>query len=209
MSGSDPRLVLLSEALSAYASDADDPPHPEREERIHAAVALVVRAAEELDMLLIKRAHRESDPWSGHMALPGGRRDRADASLLDTAARETAEETGVRLEGAMRLGRLEEVSPQSRRLPDLTIFPFVFGVRSDAQARVASGEVEAVHWVPLETLRDPATRCSVEVEVGGEVRSFPCLRVADDVVWGLTYRILLDFFRVWPEEKLRELGRLQ
>ncbi|MBW3534867.1 MAG: CoA pyrophosphatase [Gemmatimonadetes bacterium] len=205
MSDFDPRLVLLSEALSAYASDADDPPHPEWEERIHAAVALVVRAAEELDVLLIKRAQRESDPWSGHMALPGGRRDRADTTLVDTAVRETAEETGLALERGMRLGRLEEVSPQSRRLPDLTIFPFVFGVPSGAAARVASGEVEAVHWVPLETLRDPATRCTQEIEIGGEVRRFPCLRVAGDVVWGLTYRILLDFFRVWPEEKLREL----
>ena len=205
MSGPDPRLVLLQEALSAYASDADDPPHPEREARIHAAVSLVVRAGATLDVLLIKRAHHEDDPWSGHMALPGGRRDRADASLLHTATRETLEETGLVLDGALRLGRLETVSPQSTRLPDLTIFPFVFGVPAGARARVASREVHAVHWVDLETLRSPDTRCAVEVELAGGARSFPGLRVGEDVVWGLTYRILLDFFRVWPEEKLAEM----
>lgn len=205
MSGPDPRLVLLQEALSAYASDADDPPHPEREATIHAAVSLVVRAGATLDVLLIKRAQHEGDPWSGHMALPGGRRDPSDASLLDTARRETREETGLALDAALRLGRLEEVSPQSTRLPDLTIFPFVFGVPAGSDARVASREVEAVHWVDLETLRAPGTRCSVEVDLVGGARRFPGLRVGEDVVWGLTYRILLDFFRVWPEEKLAEM----
>ncbi len=202
----DPRLVLLREALAAYASDADDPPHPERETRIQAAVALVVRAGEELDLLLIKRAQRAGDPWSGHMALPGGRRAAADATLLDTAVRETMEETAVALERPLHLGRLEDVSPQSRRLPDLTVSPFAFGVAAGTEARADCHEVDAVHWVPLERLRDPATTGRMEVELPGGRRSFPCLRVAEDVVWGLTYRILQDFFRVWPEEKLRELA---
>lgn len=206
MSGPDPRLVLLQEALSAYASDADDPPHPEREEVVHAAVSLIVRAGDELETLLIKRAHHPADPWSGHMALPGGRRDPSDPDLLHTAMRETREETGVELGGAQRLGRLAEVNPRSRRLPDLTIYPFVFAVPERTEARVASAELQAVHWVPLDTLRDPATRDSVEIDLGGGRRRFPGLRVAGDVVWGLTYRILMDFFLVWPEEQLRALA---
>jgi 8-oxo-dGTP pyrophosphatase MutT (NUDIX family) len=190
---------VLREALASYASDPADPT-PGATEILQAAVALVVRAGERLEVLLIKRAKREGDPWSGHMALPGGRRDATDASLLETAMRETREETGVPLEErGVHLGRLEEVRPMSARLPRLTVTPYVFGVPPDTPARVASGEVEAVHWVSIDLLRQPETRGEVEIPLPGGARTFPCLRVADDVVWGLTYRILDEFLRRAPE----------
>jgi 8-oxo-dGTP pyrophosphatase MutT (NUDIX family) len=167
---------------------------------LRAAVALVVRGNEALDVLIIKRARREGDPWSGHMALPGGRHDAADQTLLDTAIRETLEETGVDLaDRGVHLGRLEVVRPQSVRLPRLTVAPHVFGVPASTEARAASGEVDAVHWVALDELRAPATRGEVEIPLPGGARSFPCLRVAGDVVWGLTYRILENFLERLPE----------
>jgi 8-oxo-dGTP pyrophosphatase MutT (NUDIX family) len=131
------------------------------------------------------------------MALPGGRRDARDPSLLHTAVRETLEETGVALPGPESpavLGRLDAVAPRSARLPDLSITPFVFAVDEGTHATVASAEVERVHWVPLEVLRDPATADTVEIDVPDGARTFPCLRIEDDVVWGLTYQILTDFF---------------
>lgn len=196
----DPRFGILREALAAYASDVDDPP-AEPGDRVQAAVALVVRGRERLEVLLIKRAARAGDPWSGHMALPGGRHDAADASLLHTAVRETLEETGLSLdEVGTHLGRLEEVRPQSARLPRLAVMPFVFGVPATAPAMVASpAEVDAVHWVPIDVLRRPETRGTLEVPLPGGSRTFPCLRVVDDVVWGLTYRILDDFLKRAPD----------
>ena len=131
----DPRFGVLREALASYASDPDDPT-PAAAEILQAAVALVVRGGERLEVLLIKRAKREHDPWSGHMALPGGRRDPADASLLETAMRETREETGVALDDrGVHLGRLEEVRPQSARLPRLSVTPHVFGVPPETPAQ--------------------------------------------------------------------------
>jgi 8-oxo-dGTP pyrophosphatase MutT (NUDIX family) len=195
----DPRFGVLREALAAYASDPDDPV-PGAAEILQAAVALVVRAGEQLDVLLIKRAKRDGDPWSGHMALPGGRRDARDASLLETAMRETEEETGVALLArGVHLGRLEEVRPQSPRLPRLSVTPHVFGVPPEIRAYVASPEVEAVYWISLDLLRQPETRGQVEIPLPGGARSFPCLHVADDVVWGLTYRILEDFLMRAPQ----------
>jgi len=195
----DPRFGVLREALASYASDPDDP-EPGAADILQAAVALVVRSGPQLEVLLIKRAKREGDPWSGHMALPGGRRDARDASLLETAMRETAEETGVALaDRGVHLGRLEEVRPQSPQLPRLSVTPHVFGVPPDTSAHVASAEVEAVHWVAIDRLRHPDTRGRVDIPLPGGTRSFPCLRVADDVVWGLTYRMLDDFLRRAPE----------
>ena len=133
---SDPRFGILREALSAYASDLEDP-DPDSTEILQAAVALVVRGHVDLEVLLIKRARRDGDPWSGHMALPGGRRDPADTSLRQTAVRETLEETGIDLdELGAHLGRLVEVRPQSPHLPRISVAPHVFGAPAETRARV-------------------------------------------------------------------------
>ena len=199
----DPRFWVLSEALASYAAGAGDPP-PADPGWLQAAVAVVVRATPGLEVLLIKRARSERDPWSGHMALPGGRRDPGDDSLRTTAVRETLEETGVDLaRSGVPLGRLDELRPGSVRLPKLTVAPFVWGVPAHAQARVASPEVEAVHWVALDTLRHPETHADVDIPLPGGVRTFPCYRVVDEIVWGLTYRILRQFLERFPDAELR------
>jgi 8-oxo-dGTP pyrophosphatase MutT (NUDIX family) len=195
----DPRFGVLREALSAYVSDADDPP-PTAADFLQAAVALVVRGRDPLEVLLIKRARRDGDPWSGHMALPGGRRGASDATLLATAVRETVEEIGLDLEAAgLHLGRLEVVRPASPYLPRMSITPHVFGVPADTAAAATSDEVDAVHWVSLDLLRHPATRGEIEIPLPGGAQRFPGLRVAGDIVWGLTYRILEDFLGRAPE----------
>jgi 8-oxo-dGTP pyrophosphatase MutT (NUDIX family) len=164
--------------------------------RMEAAVSIVVRAGANLDFLLIKRAISERDPWSGHMALPGGRWDQTDAGLIHTARRETREETGVDLGRiGVPLGRLQDVSPSSTRLPDMRIAPFVFGVPPETEAYVASPEVDRVYWVPLDTLSETATGSSIEISLPDGRRTFPSYHIAGEHVWGLTHRILSDFLR--------------
>jgi 8-oxo-dGTP pyrophosphatase MutT (NUDIX family) len=191
---SDPRFT----SLSGVFNDPDEnrpPTSQEAEGRIHAAVSLVLRGGPELEVLLIRRAESERDPWSGHMALPGGRRDDSDADLQATAIRETLEETGVCLEGgAVPLGSMPPLNPSTTRLPPISIFPFVFGVEASTTAEVASREVAEVLWAPLSGLRDPKAEGTVEIPLGDVHRPFPCIRVGDRVIWGLTYRILIDFF---------------
>jgi 8-oxo-dGTP pyrophosphatase MutT (NUDIX family) len=167
---------------------------------VQASVALVLRARDSLELLLIKRATSERDPWSGHMALPGGRRDEADAGAEDTARRETLEETGVDLVGSGRpLGRLDDVRPSSPRLPRLSISPFVFGVDGDVDASVASREVERVYWASVDALRAPESRSSISIPLPGGTRDFPSLLVEGEHVWGLTYRILEQFLEVYGD----------
>ena len=161
-----------------------------------AAVALVLRARSDLEVLLIKRAVFENDPWSGHMALPGGREEEEDGSLVQTARRETLEETGLVLPSDGLLGELPVVSAQSARLPRFRISPFVFGVEADADAWIASREVEALYWVPLGRLADPAVRSTVTIPLVGSTREFPALSVEGQMVWGLTYRILTRFLEM-------------
>lgn len=201
----DPRFWVLSEALASYAADADDPP-TRGAEFLQTAVSLIIRGNDHLDLLIIKRARSERDPWSGHMALPGGRRDPEDDSIRETAERETREEVGLDLEQhGVHLGALDEVATASPRLPKLTIAPFVYGVPSHAEAWVASTEVEAIHWVRLDALRAPENQGSIEIPLPGGSRAFPCYNVVGEVVWGLTYRILSQFLDLYPDAELERL----
>jgi 8-oxo-dGTP pyrophosphatase MutT (NUDIX family) len=187
----DSRLLPLRKGLTPL----DEEPSPGSslpQDRTHAAVSVVLRTRAHLEILLIRRAQAKGDPWSGDMALPGGRRDPADRDLLHTAIRETLEETEVDLgmEGATLLGRTEPLIPYTRHLPPLAIQPFVFQVPEDTKASVASPEVDQVFWTPLSRLWTPEASGTVEILLDGTRAKFPCYRVDGNLVWGLTYRIL-------------------
>src|SRR3989449_11455827 len=100
-----------------------------------------------LEILLIRRAERADDPWSGQIALPGGRYGAGDLDLEATAVRETREETGVDLSDAERLGGLDDLYPRTPILPPLVVRPFVFALAPRA-ALVASDGVRRGLWLP-------------------------------------------------------------
>ncbi len=185
----DSRIARLGEALARRPAWLA-PRHPRSRD---AAVALLLRPRAELELLLIKRAQHESDPWSGHMALPGGRRESHDQDLLATALRETREEVGIDVVRTASLGALDEVSPQTPRLPPIVISPFVLVVDADAAASPAPEEVEIALWVPLRALADDRAADELILELEGMSRSFPAFRYGEHVIWGLTHRILQQF----------------
>jgi 8-oxo-dGTP pyrophosphatase MutT (NUDIX family) len=160
-----------------------------------AAVALILReSAGELEMLLIKRATYEGDPWSGHVALPGGRAEEGDASLRDTAVRETREETGIDLDlhGTL-LGELDELHPRTPVLPPIIISPFAFALGGEARL-VTSPEVAEAFWVPVDALRAPGVAEEIELMLATGPRKVTSLRHGPHTIWGLTERILRQFF---------------
>ncbi|MFV2007252.1 MAG: CoA pyrophosphatase [Longimicrobiales bacterium] len=192
----DPRFAMLKDILSA-GPHANEPPGGDGPS-VQASVSLVLREAPSLEVLLIKRAEAAGDPWSGQMALPGGRRDADDPTLLATAIRETVEETSVVLTGSDHyLGALNHVAPWTSRIPRMTIYPFVFGVSGPTRAVPDGREVESVHWASIDALRDPANSEFVEWTTPSGPRTYPGFRVDGHVVWGLTYRILMDFLERW------------
>jgi 8-oxo-dGTP pyrophosphatase MutT (NUDIX family) len=155
-------------------------------------VALVLReGAGGLELLFIRRAEHEEDPWSGHVGFPGGRAEPGDPDLVATAVRETLEETGLDLaREAEHLGDLDEVQALAKGRPlDLVISPFVFGVRRLLEG-TPNREVVSLHWLALATLIDPATRSTMPYLHGETHLELPCLRAGGLVIWGLTYRML-------------------
>ncbi len=165
-----------------------------------AAVALLLAEIDERrELLLIRRAERAGDPWSGHMALPGGRRDPRDPDLFDTALRETAEEVGVDLRRALHLGGLDDLRPVTAPAR-VVVRPFVFAMRGRPELAL-SEEVARVVWAPLDELA--RSRSTTEVFHHGELRTMPCYRLGADVVWGMTHRILEPFVEGWRVRNVR------
>jgi 8-oxo-dGTP pyrophosphatase MutT (NUDIX family) len=186
-----PEIAQLTERIARHTPEEKDEAGIRR-----AAVALMLRLSEkteEPEIFFIQRAHYETDPWSGQVAFPGGREETSDKSLMDTAIRETWEETGIDIgrEGVI-IGQLDDLRPQTARLPSIVVRPFValVGHHSDP---VLSHEVAASFWVPLAILRDDTGWRDTIVTAGGLEFTRRAFHHADFVVWGMTERILSHF----------------
>lgn len=158
---------------------------------VWAAVAVILRECRGTpELLFIKRVERETDTWSGHIALPGGRRDPEDDSLLATAVRETWEEIGVDLAVIGRpLGTLSDVAPRSPVLPPIAVRPHVFVVPENCGLAVGA-EVADTFWVPLEHLADAGRRARTSVETHGFRLEVEAILYGPHVIWGMTCRVV-------------------
>ena len=178
------RLDRLRDRLAVHRPVVDDRGDP----LIWAAVAVIL-APDPDALLLIRRAERAGDPWSGHMALPGGRQEPTEPDLLTTAVRETAEEVGLTLGRRTLVGTLDDVVPRTPVLPPIAVRPYVFAL-SERPTLTLNPEVAGALWVPLDQLLNAETYDSVRLDIRGESRVFPAFRLDDAVVWGMTERII-------------------
>ncbi len=150
-------------------------------------------------MLLIRRAERESDPWSGHWSFPGGRREAEDPDLVHTALRELAEECGIRLERRDVEGALPLAVARRRTPPFLLVAPFVFAIDGPRPAVLDPREAVGAVWVPLVELRSPARHRLGPVAGVPREMLFPAVEVNGWPLWGFTYRLISDWLGLAPE----------
>ena len=170
-----------------------------------AAVALPLRQGEAgVEVLMIERAARAGDRWSGQMAFPGGMVDPLDRTILDAALRETREEVGLDLAQHGRLlARLSDVSPTSR--PGIgrfmVITPYVYQLQQ-LPPLTLNHEVAGLLWVPLATIADPSQRQIMEYRGEGKLRRLPYYTVAGKRVWGLSLRMLDELVQYLADRDL-------
>ena len=193
----DPQIARLELALSSRQVVEEHDPAARR-----AAVAILIRLgrAGEPEIFFIQRAAYEGDPWSGQIAFPGGRAEDQDVEIIDTATRETWEETSfdIRTDGTL-IGVLDDLRPRTIRLPDVIVRPFVFLMPSPPEP-VLSSEVADSFWVPLSVLLDRSVWRDTTVVAGGMEMSRFAFHHQGYVIWGMTERILSGLLELFASE---------
>lgn len=164
-----------------------------------AAVSVVLKEeSDHTEALFILRAKQEGDPWSGHMAFPGGHQEPQDETLRHTAERETFEEIGLDLSATGRfIGAIDPVraNPRGRDL-DMVVCPFVYELHDMNVQFKPNYEVADVLWGSLNDMHAGVSHTMGEFHVAGEMVRYPGYGVGDEIVWGLTFRMLDQFFAV-------------
>lgn len=192
----DPESTTLDRFRAALKARQHKPASSRADDR-YAAVAAILRERDgATEVLLMRRAEHDGDPWSGHMAFPGGRKDPSDSDLLSTALRETEEEVGLRLRPESDLiGRLDDLPAVVRgRRVGLVIAPFVFAVAGDPQLSPNRSEVEELLWAPLAPMLRGERDTTLLWDFEGRKIEVPGYDVEGRIVWGLTHRMLRALF---------------
>ena len=149
-----------------------------------AAVALILREQfNQIELLLIERAIIPRDPWSGQLAFPGGRVAKEDKDLCATAIRETAEETTIKLDDTMLVGRIDD---ETGSLMTVHVACFVFIIPTPQKIKL-NNEIKHFFWCSLDRICNPDLRSTHMTDS----RSMPAVNILGSnrpILWGLTYR---------------------
>ena len=163
-----------------------------------AVIRLAVPTVPDPAWLLVRRADNPRDPWSGHFAFPGGRRDPGDPDLLAACIRETREECGFTLpETGFRRALPVTMAGNALGRP-VPVTPFLFELDALPEIRLDPVECAGHLWLPESALRDPARQVRIR-PLPSLDRAFPAIRIdgtgAEDKpghVWGFTYGVLAN-----------------
>ncbi len=130
-----------------------------------ATVAFVTR---DKKVLLIKRVANPNDPWSGQIALPGGRRE-AGETCEQTAKREALEEVGKVPDNLMFIGVF---SPRNKPIR-VNVY---LSCSDEFEPRIDPNEVEEAFWFELDKIKDNEDSVNFK----------------NYVIWGMTLRVLKE-----------------
>jgi 8-oxo-dGTP pyrophosphatase MutT (NUDIX family) len=162
---------------------------------IRSSVAILLsnsHSEENAKILMIRRAKKKGDPWSGDMGFPGGRfSNMEDKSIYETALRELYEETGVgENDGIENIGRLSELLTKAHEKPTpMIITPFVFRVNKIPIFK-RNNEVEELIWIPLSYFFNQQNRNTMEIRTGRFKWGFPSYIYDKKCIWGLSLSMI-------------------
>ncbi len=188
--------MLESEQIRTRLSSHQPQPVEQESDR-YAAVAMLLRKTNQsTEVLLIRRAELDKDPWSGDLGFPGGRIEERDQSPRAAAERETWEEIGFCLNEQNYLGQSDDLAGAYL---SVHISCFVYQVDRNVQFKL-NGEVVDLFWVPLQALLDPLRNQQLTFFYRGQDRTHPAIKLSEWTerpLWGITYRLLDNFLNLF------------
>jgi 8-oxo-dGTP pyrophosphatase MutT (NUDIX family) len=188
-----PDMLTLNQI---QASLAQHKPEILEIESRRAAVAMILRGGEEeIEMLMIRRAEHDGDPWSGDLGFPGGKVDFDDNSDRSAAERETLEAMGLNLDESLFLGQLDDIS--GAYVP-VNVACFIYHLEEPANFEMNS-EITNYWWVPLSRFLEPERHRHVTFTYRNKHRARPVIDLVEPeypFLWGITYRMIEQFFNL-------------
>lgn len=132
---------------------------------------------------LIRRPSYEG-MHSGQLALPGGKKEDTDKTVLHTAIRETEEEVGIKIPEENILGKL---TPVYIPVSNFLVNPFVGKLNERPQWMPDKHEVESVLEFPLDYLFQHELKERRRISIGKNMFiDAPCYMIDGQVLWGAT-----------------------
>ncbi|MBK6961655.1 MAG: CoA pyrophosphatase [Gammaproteobacteria bacterium] len=188
-----PILAQIAARLRAYPPVPVQPEPGQRE----AAVLLALTRAREPEVVFIKRAEHLNS-HRGQVAFPGGMWEASDASLLDTALRESEEEVALPRHQVEVIARL----PRRTTRTGTPVTPYLGVVPGDVPLRHDPSELDAVFRVPLGYLLQQRHLVSSEFELLDGCYEMPCYHYGDYRIWGFTLNVLIHFLNTALDARL-------
>jgi 8-oxo-dGTP pyrophosphatase MutT (NUDIX family) len=178
---------LLKEVVNAMEADEASVWGEPR----HASVGIIVAGAKENPSIcFIRRAKWESDPWSEHIAFPGGSRS-ADEDAVQTLRRELQEEIGWVIEEHRRPTPLPQLRIRLAGRERLMLLDaFVYRVEGEPPVLKCGPEVASAFWIPVSELWNTKNLDYHALGDNGETLVYPAIRTSHGIIFGITLRVL-------------------
>ena len=154
------------------------------------AAVLIAITNEQNPRILLTRRSLYMNNHAGEVSFPGGKRDAQDTSNIVVALREAQEETALNPFDVQLLGDL----PKQKARNGMLVKPIVGLIPPEVMLIPQPTEIDRIFFVSLKQLLEtPPT--PYEVRYAQQSLYFPSLRVENEIVWGLTARMLISLFR--------------
>jgi 8-oxo-dGTP pyrophosphatase MutT (NUDIX family) len=157
-----------------------------REQPIRPAAVLIPVVDHSQPTVLLTQRSAHLNEHAGQISFPGGKIDAADASPLETALREAAEEIGLDREFIDPIGYLDVYGTSF----GFRILPTVARVRPGFKLQINASEVDDAFEVPLAFLMNPANHQRHAKEFRGMERTYYAMPYEERYIWGATAGIL-------------------
>jgi len=181
---------MIEEMKYKLNSDNSEKPSGRPQASVLIAILNYGEYIENPELIYTQRSNHLST-HSGEVSFPGGKADDSDASLFETALRESNEEMSLKSEDVTELGKLNYLISRHK----IEVNPFVATIDRPQDLR-PNEEIQEIFTVPLKFLLDPANIERESIERQGSVWEVPTWNLKNQKIWGLTAMITVNFLNV-------------
>jgi len=161
---------------------------------IEAAVLIPIFCKDGEYHILFTQRSEQVPTHKGQISFPGGGRTKDDATLLDTALRESKEEIGLSAKDAEIIGELDDTPTTTS---GFNISPFVALIPYPYDFKLSLYEIKEIFSVPVEVLIHKAKKRKEQYTFGNQVFVGYSFEYRGRHIWGATAKMVKQLLEIW------------